>query len=84
MDGSHDRPSGNETGGRYSRAAGKGVIHMGNRGGEQTLGENSGCLEEGRRVAGGGDRQLWTKRVKLLADVRNKEVVRSGCVRVLT
>ena len=63
---------------------GRGVICMGNRGGEQTPGGDIGCLEGGRGVAGGGDRQLCTKHGELLDDVRIEEMVRSGGVRAPT
>ena len=59
---------------------GRGLICLGNRGGYQTSGGNSGSLEGGRGVAGGGNYQIMNKRGKLLADVGIEEIVRSGSV----
>ena len=48
---------------------------MGDRGGEQASGGNSGILEGGRGVAGGGHCQLWTKHGKIISDIMVREMV---------
>ena len=61
--------------------AGRGILRLGNIGGDQVLGGSSGSLEGGYGMAGGGNHQLWTKRGKLLADVKVAEMVRRQVIR---